>query len=533
MRLLVLFLILVAAPLTLWGAENKNIHDSIPEVKRGAVQQIEPFGAGLFQGNFSKDYFDGFNEGYEILPGDRIRLQMWGAQSFDGVIEVDARGNLFLPEIGPVRVEGISHSELEGAVQNKIRSVFTDNVRAYVNLLRPQPVAVFVAGYVESPGRYSGGPTDSVMYFLDLAGGIDAEKGSYRDIRIIRDGKLLTSIDLYAFLRSGAIKRPRLEDGDVILVTERGSGIEVEGQVRHSARFEFDSAEPLSGKELIQLVMPESKASHVSVVGTRKGAPYNIYLSMQEFDSLMLKDGDRVRFHADIPGETIMVSAEGAIVGASRYPVHKATRLKTLLSQIAVEPQLANLEGVRIQRKSVARKQKKALNEALARLEQSALTATSSSVDEANIRVREAELIAEFVEKARKIEPDGTVVVSRNGNIADIYLENGDEVIIPAKSDVVMISGEVTMPQAVVWSNGYTLRDYVNGAGGFSDRADKDRLLLVKPNGQVMLADNTSVAAGDQILVLPRYDSKNMQVLKDVSQIIYQIAVATKVALDI
>jgi protein involved in polysaccharide export with SLBB domain len=495
--------------------------------------ELRPFGAELFQGHFAQSFFDGFNEDYQVMPGDRVRLQLWGAQTFDGVLEVDAQGNLFLPEIGPVRVEGVPHGKLEGTIREKVGSVFTSNVNIYVNLLRPQPVAVFVAGFVARPGRYAGGPTDSVLYFLDLAGGIDPKRGSYRDIHVLRGGEILEKIDLYSFLRQGQLVRPRLEDGDVILVSERGTTIAVEGQVRHSAKFEFKKSEEIKGNQLVELCLPENKASHVSVTGSRNGAPFNTYLALADFQRLVLEDGDIVRLHADIPGETIMVSAAGAIVGASRYPVCKSTKLKELLHYIAVEPELANLDGIHVRRKSVAQHQKKALDEALQRLEQSSLTATSGSVDEASIRVREAELIARFVEKARQVEPDGTVVVGRKGKIADIYLENGDEIIIPAKSDVVLISGEVIMPQAIVWNENLELENYIVEAGGYSDRADKKRPLVVKPNGEVLLAKGTEVTAGDQILVLPRIDTKNMQVLKDISQILYQIAVATKVALDI
>jgi len=394
-------------------------------------------------------------------------------------------------------------------------------------------VAVFVSGFVAQPGRYAGGPTDSVLYFLDLAGGVDPDRGSYRNIKVLRRGKVMAQIDLYSFLREGLLPSIRLEDGDVLLVDERGPNIMVEGQVRHAAAFEFLRGNLLNGNKLLALVNPENNASHVSIIGTRGGAPYNVYLPINQFSRLPLEDGDMVRFHADIPGDTIMVAASGAIVGASRYPVDKNTRLQTLLRQIAVEPELANLGGIHIRRRSVAFQQKKALHEALQRLEQSSLTATSSSVDEANIRVREAELIAKFVEKARQIEPDGTVVVRRGDKVADIYLENGDEIIIPAKSDVVLINGEVMIPQAVIWSPELDLEDYIDGAGGFSDRADKERLLVVKPNGAVLFAQETKISPGDQILVLPRYDSKNMQVFKDISQIVYQIGVAAKVALDL
>lgn len=497
------------------------------------IQPGAPFGSNLFQGQFAVGTFDELNADYQIMPGDRVAVRMWGAHSFDGVLEVDGHGNLFLPEIGPVNVAGVRQADLPGVVSKRVASVFTSNVDVYTNLINAQPVAVFVTGSVSRPGRYAGGATDSVLYYLDAAGGIDPDRGSYRDVRILRDGEVLSRIDLYPFIRDGIMPRPRLEEGDVILVGQRGSRIFVEGEARHNATFEFPLSSTARGKELIALAVPGHNASHVSIVGSRFGAPYNVYLTLDAFADLSLHEGDRIRFHADIPGETIMVSTSGAIVGASRYPVLKSTRLKDLLQHIAVEPKLANLEGIHIRRKSVAVQQQKALQDALARLEKSSLSATSAGIDEANIRVREAELIAKFVEKARQIEPDGTVVVGREGELTDIYLENGDEIVIPAKSDVVLISGEVLMPQAMVWRDPVEVGQYIQGAGGFTDRADKRNILVVKPNGEVLRAGATNINAGDQVLVLPRIESKNLLVLKDISQILYQIAVAAKVAIDL
>lgn len=492
-----------------------------------------PFGSTLFQGQFAVGTFDELNADYQLMPGDRVAVRMWGAHSFDGVLDVDAQGNLFLPEVGPVAVAGVRHGDLAATVRRHVASVFTSNVEVYTNLINAQPVAVFVTGHVKRPGRYAGGASDSVLYYLDTAGGIDPRQGSYRNIRILRQGREIERVDLYPFLRQGLLPRPRLQEGDVILVGERGSSILVEGEARHTAAFEFAAGEPIHGAMVAALATPAHNASHVSVIGTRAGAPYNVYLPLDAFHTLSLQEGDSIRFHADIPGETIMVAASGAITGASRYPVQKSTRLKDLLHHIAVEPELANLSGIHIRRKSVAIAQKKAINDALQRLEQSALTATSGSVEEAGIRVREAELIAQFVEKARRVEPDGTVVVGRDGELSDIYLEPGDEIIIPARSDVVLVSGEVIMPQALVW-NGYQNLDwYLAGAGGFSERADKRRILVVKPNGEVLRAGNTGIGAGDRILVLPKVETKNLLVLKDISQILYQVAVAAKVALDL
>ena len=228
-----------------------------------------------------------------------------------------------------------------------------------------------------------------------------------------------------------------------------------------------------------------------------------------------------------------MVAASGAIHGASRSPVLKQPRLKTLLEYIAVEPELADIKSVYIRRRSVAAEQKVILTDALRRLEQSALTATSASVDEAGIRVKEAELIQNFVQRASKLEPDGVLVVSREGKISDVLLEEGDEIIIPRKTDVVHVSGEVLIPTAVTWEKGLSLKGYLNGAGGLSDRADTDNILIVGLNGEVSHAKGQSIEPGDRILVMPKFDSKNLQLVKDVTQVLYQMAVAVKVAVGL
>lgn len=158
------------------------------------------------------------------------------------------------------------------------------------------------------------------------------------------------------------------------------------------------------------------------------------------------------------------------------------------------------------------------------------MTATSASPDEAQIRAHEAEMIAKFAEKARSVEPEGIVVVGEGGKVADISLENGDVIVIPEKSDVVMVSGEVVMPQALVWSTKKSVKAYVKAAGGFTTRADTSNILIIRPNGEIETGDET-VQAGDQVIILPRFESKNMQAVKDISQIVYQIAVAAKMVL--
>lgn len=495
------------------------------------LQGLEPFGASLFQGNFASTYSSGANADYVILPGDRITVRVWGARSYDDVLFVDQQGNIFLPEIGPVKVAGLKQSALSGAVKGRLASVFTDNVNIYVNLQSAQPVAVYVTGNVPRPGRYAGGPVDSVLSYLDRAGGILPGQGSYRAIKVLRGRQVLGTVDLYNFALLGEIPAIRLKDGDTILVEPCGPSVVAYGLLRQPARYEFVGQ--ATGGDLLAYARPLNGVSHVSVSGVRNGAPFHVYVSLAEFGPFRLADGDKVEFVADARGHTIMVAVSGAIRGASRFPVLKDTRLRTLLEYVSVEPGLADTGAVYLRRKSVAEEQKVILADSLRRLEQSALTATSSSVDEANIRVREAELIQNFVQRASQLQPDGVVVVSREGRVADILLEEGDEIIIPQKTDVIHISGEVLIPKAVTWEKGMTLESYLASAGGLSDRADKRNILLMGLNGEVSAASSRNVEPGDRILVMPKFDSKNVQLVKDFAQVLYQIAVAVKVAVGL
>lgn len=494
------------------------------------VEGLEPYGANLFRGNFANTYQEGLQPQYVISPGDRIMLRVWGAFTYDDILVVDQQGNIFVPEVGPISVGGLSNAQLQNTIKNQISSVFTSNVQIYTNLMSSQPVAVFVTGHVFNPGRYAGGQQDSILYYLDRAGGIVPERGSFRHITVKRGKQIVANVDLYEFLTSGELPSVQLQDGDVILVRDRGIGIAATGLIRQPAFYEFDPGK-VSGASLVNVAWPQPSASHVSVSGTRKGAEFHTYMSMAEFKSFRLQDEDIVEFHADTPGDTIMVGATGAIRGNSRFPVRKGTTLRQLLQYVKIDADMAATSSIYLRRQSVAEQQKKTIQDALIRLEQRALTATSNSVDEANIRIKEAELIQDFVQRASAIEPDGVVVVCHKGEINDLILEEGDTIYVPQKSDVVQIAGEVTMPKAVVYNEKLRLRDYIASAGGYTDRADTRHVLVLKPNGEVGPLSSLGVGPGDQIMVLPAYDSKAVQSIKDIVQIVYQLAVSAGVVL--
>ncbi|MCT7656462.1 polysaccharide biosynthesis/export family protein [Oceanimonas sp. NS1] len=116
-----------------------------------AQQDYPSFGSHLFNGGFSGVRADGLNADYVITPGDQVTLRVWGAVEIDRVLPVDAQGNIFIPGVGPIKVQGIRHSQLDAKVRSAVNSIYSNNVQVYTNLQGVQPVSVFVTGYVQTP----------------------------------------------------------------------------------------------------------------------------------------------------------------------------------------------------------------------------------------------------------------------------------------------------------------------------------------------------------------------------------------------
>ncbi|HYN39900.1 MAG TPA: polysaccharide biosynthesis/export family protein, partial [Rhodospirillales bacterium] len=333
-----------------------------------------PFGASLFARPLRNDRPSAINSEYVIVPGDRIAVHVWGATVTEQVAVVDAQGNIFVPAVGPVAVGGITSAELDRRVRAKVASVYTDNVDVYVNVLTSTPVEVFVSGAVVHPGQYAGQPTDSALAYLHRAGGIDNDRGSYRRIKVLRQGRVVAEADLYDFLRNGVVPGTRFKDGDVILVEERGAAVTVDGPTLNPFRFELSGASA-PGSELAGLAKPLPDTSHVAVSGTRGDGPFSVYVPLDKFGSFVLQDGDRVRFEADQYNPVMAVSVEGSHIGPSFYTVKRTATLDQFLNHVWVDPDLAATESIYVKRQSVAREQKEMLDRSLRQLEQAVLTA--------------------------------------------------------------------------------------------------------------------------------------------------------------
>ncbi|MFN7065705.1 MAG: polysaccharide biosynthesis/export family protein [Aquificaceae bacterium] len=490
---------------------------------------ITVFGEQLFLGKFAVEQFSGFNPDYQIAIGDQITVKIWGAFNFDGTLTVDPQGNIFIPQVGPINLLGVKNAELNAVVERSIRRVLKNVVGVYAYLEAAVPVKVFVTGFVKNPGLYGGLSSNSVLYYLDRAGGVDPQRGSFIDIKVLRGSSIRQRVNLYDFLLKGKLDLIQMVDGDTIFVGPKKSTFTVMGEVYNPFQFEFEG-EFISGKDAMDLAKPKPTATHLILTRKQGTERYMEYYSLKELDSIRIYNGDEVNVVADKYPGTILVRVEGAHSGPHALVMPYGSKLGDLIPYIVPNPK-SNLEAIQILRRSVAQRQKEMLSIALQQLQTYALTGRSETQEEATLRAKEAELIMRFVEVAKGIEPKGLVVIGSLERAKDVLLEDGDIILIPEKKSTVLVHGEVRFPNAIVYEPGKSVHYYIEQAGGFTERANKSAILVLHQKGMFSEGARVDIQPGDEILVLPKIEAKRIEIVRGITQILYQIAVTARVLL--
>ncbi len=503
---------------------NTSAYQQITDANR---MRPKIFGEQLFRGAFSTTSGSTFNDSYVINPGDNVQVRMWGAYQYAATMTVDPQGNIFLPNVGPVRIAGIQNGQLQSVVQNAIGRIYRSNVGVYASLEQAQPVKVFVTGFVNQPGYYRGLAADSVLSYLDRAGGVDPERGSYIDIQIRRNGQVVQQVNLYDFLIAGRLQPFAFRDGDVITVAPQKQTFSITGRVQNPFIFEYNVPN-LTVADVLSVANPLADATNISITRASGRTQTAEYYPLSEADRISVNNGDALVVTSDRYAGTIAVQVTGAHKGNGAVILPHGARLKDVIAQL--EPSsLANVQNLSIYRKSVAEQQKQAINQALDRLEAMALSTQSVTREEAQLRAEDAKLVEQFIAKARRIEPTGRIVVVPN-SWQDIILQQGDIIHIPEQTSVITVNGQVRAQGALTFEPSLTVADYIAKSGGMDENADPNNILVMQQNGETKVVNTAyRVQQGDEIMVLPKVKTRRIEIARGISQIFYQLAVAASV----
>jgi len=514
---------------------------SVEQDKDAEIQQViddtsasKIFASWIFSGGFAKASFSGVNPEYKISQGDTLLIQLWGGVDYQAETKVDPQGNIFIPKVGPIKVLGVSNKALNKVILKSVKRVYRSNVEAYVSLLSTQRVKVFLSGLVKKPGLYEGQSADSVLRFIDQAGGIRNDIGSYRQIQVKRNNQSIAQIDLYKFITQGEMPVTQLQDGDVIFVGSRKGEVTIEGEVGFQGRYELQGAKA-SLANIVSAVVADEKATHITVVEPQGSNVEAVQYPISDIQNQLVSSGALIKVSSQLRATSISVEVVGEHASEFEMVLPWGATLADLLAKVEYT-KLSNKNAIQLYRKSVAVRQKEMLMASLSALEQNVLTTRSATNEAANLRKTEAGIVLQWIEKAKDVDPKGQVLLTKGYDAKEVILQQGDRIVVPSKKSLVLVHGEVLFPTAIAYRDDMDAEDFINKAGGTNGSMSDMNILLMKPNGSFVdinsdLTDEDEVQAGDEIFVLPEPDIKSLQLTKDISQVIYQIAVSAAVVL--
>ena len=234
-------------------SQREQLEQKISQAKSGD-RGLPRFAADLFDTRqFGPAPTDGgISEDYLLGAGDELQMNVYGSATFEVPLQVDGRGTVSIPKVGTVAVGGLSLGRAKAALQAQVAKVFSRST-VDLSVTRMREVRVFVLGEVYLPGAFLVPNLSSIINVLSLAGGPTAV-GSYREIRVMRGGRRIHSIDLYP-LRADGMGNLNFgfQNGDTVFVPLLKQQVRMEGAfVRVAAMVPERDAQTAAGPETEQ-----------------------------------------------------------------------------------------------------------------------------------------------------------------------------------------------------------------------------------------------------------------------------------------
>jgi protein involved in polysaccharide export with SLBB domain len=307
-------------------------------VQESTGKMLPHFGSSLFENPlaYATDVAAPASQEYVLGPGDQVRIQIWGSVDFAGTQTLDRNGQISLPKIGTVVLAGVKVKDLEETLRKRIATVF-NNVQVNASMGRLRSITVFVVGQALQPGTYNLRSLSTLVNAVFASGG-PGLNGSMRAIELKRDGKTITTLDLYDFIVSGdKSKDVPLQPGDVIMIPPVGPRVALTGATDHAAIYELKQGTSL--QNLLSLVggLPTLASTQKALLERIEphlvAAPrqvQNIALTAQGL-AKPLRDGDVITLLPMVQAFGNAVTLQGAIAQPMRHPFTPGMRIQDLI----------------------------------------------------------------------------------------------------------------------------------------------------------------------------------------------------------
>jgi protein involved in polysaccharide export with SLBB domain len=270
-------------------------------VQTSTGQLLPHFGVNLFENPsaYSADAAAPAPSEYVLGPGDQVRIQIWGSTDYAGTQTLDRNGQINLPKIGTIELNGVQVKNLEATLRQRVASVFK-NVTVNASLGKLRGITVYVVGQAQQPGTYNLSSLSTLVNAVFASGG-PSVNGSMRAIQLKRGGQTVTSLDLYDFIAKGdKSKDAPLQPGDVIMIPPAGPRMALTGATDQAAIYELKPGnnlqDVLSLGGGVPVLANLQKALLERIDGNQASTPrqvQNLVLNAQDL-TVPLRDGDLV-----------------------------------------------------------------------------------------------------------------------------------------------------------------------------------------------------------------------------------------------
>ncbi len=311
-------------------------------VQDSTGQLLPHFGSNLFENPlaYAADSAAPAPADYVLGPGDEVRIQIWGGVDYAGSQTLDRSGQINLPKIGTIGLNGVRVKDLEDTLRKRVATVF-NSVQVNAALGKLRGITVFVVGQAQQPGTYNLSALSTLVNAVFASGG-PGVNGSMRAIELKRNGQTVTTLDLYDFIARGdKSKDVTLQPGDVIMIPPAGPRMALTGVTDHAAIYEIKPGSTVQnilslGGGLSKLASPQ-KALLESIAtvpgptaGTAKRQVKNLDLQAAGL-AHTLQDGDVLTLLPISPAFANAVTLQGTVAQPLRNIWFAGMRVQDLI----------------------------------------------------------------------------------------------------------------------------------------------------------------------------------------------------------
>ena len=477
---------------------------------------------------------------YRLGPGDQLIISIWGSTQLRSRHLINREGDIFLDGVGQVNLSGMNIPTAENFLKEKFGEVYSTirdikpSTFLSVSLSQLKSINISFVGEVFNPGIHAVHPFSDIITALLQVGGVNGI-GSLRNIHVIRDGDIITEFDFYEYLVDGKISQNiRLINGDVIFVPVRQSSVSIEGEVYRPGIYETKNYESIAKlihyagnltpkaqqrMEIYRLLSREQRTSEDFAYDVS----YVDYL-----DAINESSSNLTKIRAlSVPEVTRQVSVLGRIKTPGNYAYEDSMKILDLFKIAGGLDDKTFLESIYTKEAEVLRQIPNSVYPMRIPVDIDKLLEGQS---DQNIFLNNGDIILirensrfsehKYVTISGQVNVPGKYtiqkkeetlenIISRAGGFSnnayieglqmyrdsiqvvltghDMFIADGDSVYVPQAPGIVKIYGQVHREGLVQHVKGKPMRYYIERAGGYTNEADKKRIVVNYANGDVRI----------------------------------------------